>query len=346
MTNYMPIRYGTTIIELARDIMAAVSPTTGERAKGQVLVRSKPGKGTFLLPRNWALLPILNGALRDDLVFKVGQGINAAVYPNGKRAFKVPNEPLAGSWWEITEQGTAVDVHSVVGGARHNLAPGTVFRFDPPHDSLVPEAVLMEGGTVGGADPYWLGGCQSIVQFETVTAHQPGLDLFRSATGKFPSVVVAWESSEPGDGNTSSSLERGATRAGASHQFYKEKFNIYIITQRLDSDHARRNEGLKLLDDVTFWLNDRMDVDGQVFSYPNGVQVHKRTRLAMREEQYQQFYIYLLQVSLTGVWDHYDTRTFADWKRTHLTTLTYDKDADGARVTTTDEMIDMTRNPG
>ncbi len=337
----MTMRNGTTIIEVARDLMAAAAPVTGTRATGKVLIRAKPGK-TVLLPANWHLIPEVNKASREELVFKVGTGPGVAKYPDGKRKKASPTEPDAGSWWTITDAGVLVDVMSVIGGVRHNLPANTKMLLDPVHPDLEPFAQVQPVALSGGADPTWLGGCKSMVQFESLAANTVSLDAFRAQVDKFPAVVLVWDGSEPADGTTQSPLDRAATRVGPGSQLFKERFNLFVLVSRTDGGHMRRNEGLKLLDDLTFWLTDRMEVDGQQFSSPTGVQITGRNRVAGDSAAFQGMYIYVLQLTVTGTWTRYDARTFQPWLRTNNTFLTFEKDADGNRKPIVDQDIDMT----
>jgi hypothetical protein len=340
----MTQRFGTTIIEVARDLMAAVAPTTGTRASGKVLIRAKPGK-TVLLQSNWHLIPIVNKAAREDLLFKVATGPGRAKYPEGKRKKVDPSEPDAGSWWTVTEGGTLVDLISVVGGHRHNLPAGTRFVFDPQHPDLEAIVAVTAEGMTGGVDPTWLGGCKSIIQFEQLVGSTISLDAFRSQVDKFPAVVIVWDGSEPADGTTQSSLDRADTRVGQSQQLFKERFNLFVMSSRSDGDHMRRNEGMKLLDDITFWLTDKMEVDGQPFSTPTGVQIVSRSRISGDSAGYQQLYIYLLQLTCTSLWKRYDERTFSPWLSTHNTFLTFEKDEaapeEDLQLTIVDQKMNM-----
>lgn len=337
----MTMRLGTTIIEVARDLMAAVQPVTGTRAAGKVLVRAKPGKQVFL-SQNWHLIPEMNKASREEMPFKVAKGPGVAKYPDGKRKKANSNEPDAGSWWTVSDAGTLVDIVSVIGGKRHNLPAGTRMRFDPVHPDLEAVAEVQPGGMAGGADPTWLGGCMSMVQFEQLTADTVSLDAFRAQVDKFPAVVLVWNGSEPADGTTQSPLDRADTRVGPGKQLFKEFFNLFVMTSRNDSDHMRRNEGLKLLDDLTFWLTDRMEVDEQPFSAPSGIQIIGRNRVAGNSAAFQGMYIYVLQLAITSLWQRYDARTFQPWLRTHNTFTTAEKDAEGESKVIVDQDISMT----
>lgn len=337
----MTQRSGTTIIEIARDLMAVCAPTTGTRATGKVLVRAKAGKGNVTLPANWHFIPAINNAAREELLFKTATGPNRAKYPDGKRKKASADEPDAPSWWVIPEAGTAVDILSVLGGKRHNLPAGTKLFFDPLHPDLEPVVEVLDGGITGGVDPTWLGGAMSIVQFEQLVGTTATLDAFRAQVDKFPAVVIVWDGSEPADGTTQSSLDRAESRVGPSQQLFKERFNLFVLSKRVDGDHMRRNEGLKLLDDITLWLTDAMEVDGQVFSTPTGVQIRGRARVAGDSASYQQLYIYMLQLSVTTLWKRYDSRTFNPWLLTHNEFLTFQKDAQGERKVIVNQDISM-----
>jgi hypothetical protein len=337
----MTMRLGTTIIEVARDLMAAAQPVTGTRSTGKVLVRAKPGKQVFL-PQNWHFIPEVNKAAREELAFKVGKGPGVAKFPEGKRKKVNLNEPDAGSWWTITDAGVLVDVVSVIGGKRHNLPGGTRMRFDPEHPDLEAVVEVQPGGLTGGADPNWLGGCMSMVQFEQLTANTVSLDAFRAQVDKFPAVVLVWDGSEPADGTTQSPLDRAATRVGSGQQLFKERFNLFVLVSRADGGHMRRNEGLKLLDDLSFWLTDRMEVDEQQFSSPTGVQIISRNRVAGDSAAFQGMYVYVLQLAVTGMWKRYDSRTFQPWLRTSSTFLTFEKDEnDERKVIVGDSPVDV-----
>jgi hypothetical protein len=338
MTQEM--RSNSSVIDIARDIMSVISPTTGVRGSGKVLIKTKETTSVNL-PRNWHLIPIVNGAAREDLLFKVGQGPLRAKYPNGKRIKTDPNEPDTESWWSVQPGGTLVNIHSLVGGNRHNLPKGTKFIFDPGHPDLESEAILQRDIT-DGADPTHFGGCRSVVQFEQLNAVDVSLDTFRASVGKFPAVVIVWDGSEPADGTTQSSIDRGRTRVGPTMQLFKERFNLFVIVERLDSGSVRSAEGLLLLDHITGWLTDQQSIDGQIFSSPTGVQIRGRGRVAGNNTNFQHVYVYLLQISVTTTLVPYDSRTFSLWLRTHNEFLTFEKDGAGERKVVVSQDIDMT----
>ena len=338
MTQEM--RSNASVIELARDIMSVISPTTGMRGNGKLLIKTK-GTTAIDLPRNWHLIPIVNGAAREDLLFKVGQGPLRAKYPDGKRKKVVPTEPDTESWWSVQPGGTLVNIHSIVGGVRHNLPKGTKFIFDPNHPDFEVEATLQRDIT-DGADPVHFGGCRSVVQFEQLNATDVSLDTFRASVGRFPAVVVVWDGSEPADGTTQSSIDRGRTRVGIASQLFKERYNLFVIVERMDSGPVRSAEGLKLLDDITGWLTDQQTVDGQIFSSPTGIQIRGRARVAGNNTNFQHVYVYLLQISVTSTLVPYDSRTFHPWLRTHNEISTFQQDEAGDGKVVVKQDIDMT----
>lgn len=334
------MRQTASVIELARDLMAACGPVTGTRATGKLLVRPR-GQAPVFLPRNWALIPVVNGAAREDLLFKVAVGPEKARYPDGKRVKGSEDEPDTESWWVVQPGGTVVSIHSIIGGKRHNLPRGTKFLFDPQNPALEIDGTLQADMT-DGADPVHFGGCMSMAQFEQLNGPQATLDAFRAELGKLPAAVFVWAGSQPADGTTQSSLNRGMTRVGQVRQLFKEQFDVFVISERTDSGPQRRAEGLKLLDDITFWLTDRQAVDGQIFSSPSGVQIRGRARVAGDNASYQSVYVYLLQLSITHLWAPYDSREFFPWLRTHNEILTFQKDGDGERKVVVSQDIDMT----
>jgi hypothetical protein len=327
------------IITLGRDILSTIAPTTGTRATGQVVIRTKGNTPVNLGP-NWALIPRINNDLREELAFKIAAGPNVAKYRDGIRVKANPADPDCPSWWTIQPGGTLVAVTSIVGGERHNLKKGTKLYFDPIHPDLEVVAEVFEEFT-GGQDPTHFGGCKNAVLFEQMNAPTASLDAFRSKLQSFPSVVVVWDDSEPADGTTQSTLDRGASRGGRVESRFSERFNVFVLASRLDGGHHRSAEGLRLLEDITNELINRQEIDGKIFSNP-GVQVRGRSRITGDTTQFQGMYVYLLQISATATIVPTDRRTFSPWLRVHNQILTHDADDAGARKVVVDQQIDMT----
>lgn len=313
-------------IDAARDLMAVIAPTTGTRATGKVLVEPN-GTAPTIVRRNQCLIPIVNGDAREGLLFKVAEGPNDDPDPKGS--------------WTVQPGGTSVGVFSLLGGKRHNLPRGTRFRMDPlPRDPVNP-IVTLQSDVTDGVDPIHFGGVMSIVQFEQLAGGTLDLDAFRSQIGQMPGIIIVWDGSEPADGTTQSTLSRGLSRVGTRKTLWNERFNVFVITKRLDSDHMRRSEGLQILDDITEWLTDRQAVDGQVFSAPAGVQVRGRQRVVGATAPYQHLYVYVLQLSLTRALVSRDEREWNDWLLTHNEFLTFEKDGQGGRLVIVNQDIDM-----
>jgi hypothetical protein len=121
-----------------------------------------------------------------------------------------------------------------------------------------------------------------------------------------------------------------------------EHYNLFVLTKRMDSDAQRRKEGLTILDNLSLWLTDRQEVDGEVFSAPTGVQVMGRSRIAGDTNAYQQTYVYALQLAVTHTLEQCDVRTWNDLETINHQMQTYEKDGSGDRITTVDQDIDMT----
>jgi hypothetical protein len=302
--------------------MAVVAPVTGTRATGKVLVTPN-GTSQTIIKRNQVMYPIINGDARETLLFKVAEG------------------PEDDGSWIVNPGGSSVDVFSLLGGKRHNLPTGMKFRLDPLPGEAVNPIVELQSATTDGADPVHFGGVMSVVQFETLGAASLDIDTFRSNVGQMPALIIVWDGSEPADGTTQSSIQRGRTRVGTRLQLWKERFNVFVITKRVDSDHMRRYEGLQILDDITGWLTDRQAVDGQVFSAPTGIQCRGRRRIAGLGQPFQQLYVYVLELSVTRSLKMTDTRVWNDWLRTHNEFLTFEKDGQGDRIVIVDQDIDM-----
>jgi hypothetical protein len=335
-----------SIIDIYRDLSSALTignllnpGVTGVRSSGSIVVRTSGTEPVFL-PGNVSLIPIINGAAREDLAFKTKLGPNKVRIENGIPK-KEPGQPEdLTDWWLIQPGGTLVDIHSIVGGKRHNLPAGTKFVFDPVYPGIAPECELYDS-TTGGEDPTHFGGCKGVAFFEQMNGAAPDLDAFRAQVGGLPAVVFVWDGTEPADGTTQSMVDRGASRVGTYRAMFKENFNVFVMSQRMDSGPMRRAEGLRLLEDVTHCLVDRQVVDGRRFSNP-GIQVRTRSRLSGADDRYRTMFIYLLQISVVNVIEPRDGgQVFHPWLRVHNVFETYEKDEEGNKLPVVDQDIDM-----
>jgi hypothetical protein len=279
------------IVDVARGIMAIIQPETGDRATGTVKIVATSSDVT--VDRNKFIVPIVGGRHRPDLVFKVARG------PESDRS------------WTVTSSGVDVSVLSNIGGARHNLPMATEFVFDPPLDGI--DSVVPTAAMANGTDPTGFGGIQNMVLYEQFEGPSAMLDLARSAVRAFPAVLVAWTGSEPGDGASSSQVDQ-RIRTGSFASLNREMFDIVVITNRGESDHIRRQEGLSVLDQITMRLAHRRGVDGgQPVSNPSGLQIRGRYRENGPQDIYKKFYVYGLRVSAMIAYTQIDERTPAQW---------------------------------
>lgn len=278
---------------LARAIFALLTPITGERATGEVTV-SAPGMGPGLavLPRNSYMRPVVDGQLREDLLYKT-------------------TEP-----WELT-LGTSepgVPITSNVGGRRHNLKAGTVLRFDPVPAGYSRD-VTLDADMTGGSDSGAL--LKSLAFFEDIDSANPEADIFKAKLTA-PALMLTWLRSDPADG-VNAGMSRGQSRRARGVVTMKEVFSAFIITARLTSDPARRKEGLLIAQAVSRLLSDRMQNDDgeQLSTAGSGVEITGRSRYRRDEKTY--IYTVGLRVNQTlegtgsqsldaGPWDRTRTR--------------------------------------
>lgn len=290
----MPDPIGFDALEaIARALFALVTPITGERSSGTITV-SAPGMGPgqALLPANSYLRPVVGGSLREDLVFKTTDDWVLAL--------------------GTTESG--VPITSNVGGARHNLAAGTVLRFDPvppgyARDVTV-DADMTDGSDVGSR-------LKSLAFFEDIDSANPSADIFGAKLAA-PALMLVWQRSDPADG-LNAGLSRGQSRRARNVVTFKESFTAFIITARLTGDPARRREGLILAQDISRLWSDRMQNDDgeQLSTVGSGVEITGRSRYRRDEKTY--IYTVGLRVNATlegtgslslnaGPWDRTRTR--------------------------------------
>jgi hypothetical protein len=249
----------------------------------------------------------------------------------------------SGGDWTVVSGGTQVDVVSVLGGKRHSaIKKNTKLVLDEPRVEGIEDRAVVDADFTGAADPTEFASARSVVLYEDMGTPQVDLKLFSTVVKAFPAVVFVWTGSEPADGVTVSALNRGATRVGANRQLFKEQFDVMVVASRSDSDHHRRNEGLRLLDKVSEYLTDRMAVEGICISSPSGIQIRDRFRITGRSPAYQQLYIYAMRVAVTRVYRRTDNRTFNDWLLARIDATTQHEAGEGGPYTLVDDMdVDM-----
>jgi hypothetical protein len=271
------------IERLGRALLAALTPITGDRASGEVLVTAGPAE--LVIPKNTYLLPVVGGQLRDDLPFKTTETVTVEA-----------------------DSSQLLPITSNIGGARHNLGDGTVFRFRPRLPGLLLDEALADGPMTGGTDTDAL--IRAAVVFEDIEEAGPSKDIFASKISDSPAVVLAWSFSDPVDG-ASAGLGTKSTRAGRGKQFWRENFVMYVRAGHLGSDHERRREGQVVAQAITALLTDRkVNLDGEVLATVGaGVEITQRVKLGRS----QTYYLYGMRLRATQTIERADERTFARW---------------------------------
>lgn len=270
-----------TIELLGRAILAQLSPLTGTRATGAVTATATAAAA---VPANTYLLPIVGGQLRDDLVFKT-----------------------VGDYSLAAPEARSLGIISNVGGARHNLPAGTVFRFATPIEGLEPTATLDADMLDGsGADAL----VKAVSFFEDLDATNTSEDIFAGMLTEFPALMLAWQESTPVEGVVAG-LRQGGNRVARNVRGFRESFVLYIIAGRLASSARRRQEGLLILDAVTALLMDQQsNDDGEVLStIGSGVELGNRTRYKRGPNHY----IYAVRLSVNQTRVAVDRRVFKKW---------------------------------
>lgn len=303
----VPGSYAFTMPAL-RALMATIQPITGDRASGLVTLQATAG--TVNVRRGSYMFPALGSPPRvvPSMLFKVAA-----------------NPATSDGSWPVTTAPTDVGVISNLGGTRHNVPAGTPMYFDPPLANIVasPTAgmpLVATGGMTGGLDLVAFGALKDVVLYESSEGPAINVVLERSALRGFPGALLTWMSTETADGSSTDMTKR-SIRAGVKSQLFKVMVDIMIITNRSDSEHHRRAEGLAAMDAVFSLISDRMMVDGESLSTPGGAQVLKAFREDGPQEIFQKFYVYHLQVAAVTSVEGIDARTFSPWL---LTTLTVD----------------------
>jgi hypothetical protein len=305
------------ILRTARAIMATLQPMTGTRAEGSALVTATGDDVS--IPRNNYALPVIEGQQRPDLAMKVAEG------------------PNSDGSWTVTSEGTVVEMFSNLGGRRMCIPSSTVLAFDPQISGIrSAEAVDL---FQGGIDPAGFGALRDLVFYEHLSGDL-ARDMARSSLRGFPGSLLAWVDDEPVDGSSTDMTNR-RNRMGTRKALYKVNYQLMVVSERAESDHVRRADGLEVLDWMAELLADRQNIDGQPFSNPSGLQIVRRWRETGGGPFYQRFYVYGMLVSAMVVLSRDDTRTWNQWL---LTTVDVDKPDDSGDLDMVDMAMEMTQD--
>lgn len=290
------------IEQLARAVIGQLSPLSGTRGTGRVLVLNDT-PDEVVVAKNMYLLPNVGtlGELADDLVFKTK--------PNPDT---LGEHGVGGDWIIPANDSLEIDVWSNLGGARHNLPAGTVFRWDPPLSDLGPTVTLVDAITDGANKPD-APRLDALIYYEDLDSAKIAKDL---AAGRLrtPGGFLCWDGSTPAEGRTAGT-NQGSTRADTERRFFAENYHVFIAVSDQTSDRERRGSGLRLLQGVTRLLSDQSTTtDYEQLTGLGSLEITGRSRFSRGERHY----VYQLAFRLNRVIKRLDTRTFIPWLQTHI----------------------------
>jgi len=235
------------LIRQARAILSLLQPMNGDFATGVASVSAL--SAPVVLEKNEYLLPVVNGRLLPEYIFKTTENVTIGTTP------------------------TTFSIKSILAHPDHNLPVSTKLVFDPPIEGLQ-EAATITTATTGAQLYTGFGSVRTVKLYESIPAGDLNESLFKVDAQGMPALILAWlGSGEATPGNR-----------GAYHMV--DRWMLYAISARSTSDHSRRAEGLYLLDEATEWLFDRSHVDKECFSSPTNLVITGRDRLALTPTTY------------------------------------------------------------
>lgn len=290
--------------QIARAVLGQISPLTGTRGTGAILVTNETAEDVAL-PKNMYLLPNVGtlGELADDLVFKTS--------PNPDTL----EEHGQGGDWTIPASGTLeVAIRSNLGGLRHNLPEGTSFRFDPPVPGLALTAELVADITDAEDRDESVPRLQTAIYYEELDSARIAKDLAGGRLAHLPGVFICWEQSTPAEGRTAGT-NQGSTRADADRRFFAEHFRLYVVVAEHSSDRLRRSSGTRILQAITRLLTDQVvTTDWEVLTSLGSLEILSRSRFTRGERHY----VYQLAFRVNRVFARRDNRVFGPWLLTRV----------------------------
>ena len=319
-----PIDYDV-IEQLARAMFGQISPITGTRATGTVRVNNTSGEDA-IVAQNSYLLPVVGselgagkGELREDLVFKTR--------PNPATA---KAHGMGGDWTVPAGESLDIAIWSNLGGARHNLPAGTVFRWDPPQFDLGPTVTLNAPMTDGADRLPGQVAVQRAIYFEELDSAASEKDLQDARLNALPAVMLVWRQSTPAEGRTAGT-NQGSTRLADGARLFAENFRLYVIVGDHSSDKRRRSGGLTVVQALTRLLSDQQQTrDFERICAVGSLEILSRDRLSRGERHY----IYAISLRINRIIDRLEERTFRPWLKTHLQVR-----VPGDPATVTDDML-------
>ncbi len=293
-----------TIQDLARAMIATMAPATGARATGTMTVSAPAGGGDLVLPRNAYMMPVIDGSMRREMLFKVGPDPTTQALNGSGGDWAIPDGTTVGT----------IAMLSNIGGVRHNLPAGTTLRFDPPLTGFDPDSPpFVDFDMTGGDDVDQL--IRRVDYYEDITPAELAADFFKAGLTVFPAVAVLWQNSGPVEGRTAGASQ-GSTRLRRRVRWFRETFTVIIAVGANDADKNRRHLGLVTMQAITQLLTDmRCNPDGEILSYVgSGVEINNRSRF----ERTANLYTYSIQLRCSVAIAPIDSRTFSAWLQTNL----------------------------
>lgn len=292
-----------SFVPYSRALLAAIQPATGSRATGLVNVQfiDQGAPQGLQLGAGEYITPIVDGETRSQMLYKLAA-----------------NPASADGTWTIEPTGTIVQVISNLGGDQYNLPAETAFEFD---DALADKLTgIAVADFEGGVDSTDFDQVADAVEFETLNTSELSLDLRRAGVNAFPAVVVTFQDLQPADGASTSSTDRG-TRTGNGRALYRWRFGLTIFVDMAEEDQKRRSRGSAIMGRLLALVGDKNGVDGECLSNPGGAQILGVQRLFAPTPVYQKYYVYRIDVALTGGIEREDSRVYFPWLTACITGL-------------------------
>ncbi len=297
-------------INRAHSILAAITPIAGVSATGVVTATSTGGNVT--VPARLLGYPV-----------PVSASGNAELDPT--KAVRVSAETV------VDADGASVPVESVWGSQAHNLAAGTVIRWQAPPAGLSPTAVVAAPGLAGSSR----GTIKRAVIYEGIGPGTSAKDLWLAKAGgvaDYPSLVLSWESSQDYE------------VAGQGRALRADVWTMVVVVQRVSSADARALEGLNLLDDLEEALVGATTEPLGSLSHP-ALAILGRDRVTVTDGAF----IYSLRFATHGGVRRRESRTFSPWEATrmqHVSEAGVELPVPGADpVEIVDQTVEMPQDP-
>lgn len=282
--------------EIAYGLLACLEKLTGDRASGNVTVRSvgignAPAGNVALSKFSYAVPVMTSGG---------GQQ-----FTEWDRPLRTVADVVA------TPAGVTVPVVANHGGVRSNIAAGTPIRWFPTVSGVELLSVVAAGGLTGGAEPAEDHAFRSLVWSQELPSTGPisGELLQALSGGRFPAGCLYWASSAMDD----ESGQRQAIRT--------DRWGLVVVVDKSEGHHARARQALTLLDLCHAVLLDRQGVSHVIAGRPEvmrvsspGIQVRGRRPRQSEPGYYCYEIIFDTYNGVRGI-DN-PTGVWADWLRT------------------------------